>query len=563
MARALLRPRGDTGRPDAPPRSSRSPQKPRQPPIRGDIPSGYSESATRTPGRCTICQPTHRQPTRRAAPAATLAAALTTSAALAGPVIAPGWGTPIFEDNFDGRSINQGVWQVANWAGSNNNESQYYHPGQVSLQNSALVLRADRDPGWSFGREYNSGLVRTWQEWSHGRFEVRARVPNGQGFWPAIWLLPRGASWPAGGEIDIMEARGDLPYRISSAVHWGWDEANHQYVSQAYESGANFQQGFHDYAVEWEVGTVRFYVDGVLHYELFEPAIGIPSTPKSIVLNLAVGGDYSGYPDWTTPFPASFDIDYVRVWQRPEIIAPPTSRLADPGFEDIALTEWQTFGNTIDNVTSDWGTPRDGQRSLKVYGQFTGTENYAGAFQNIPINGNDRFTASAHALTRSEDSIAGTTNTARLKVEFYSEPGGEYGSPAFLGEIDTIIADATSPEDTWTPAEITGIAPTGTVEARVAIVLTQPASNPGGSVFVDSVTFDTTCAADLTTDGTSNGIPDGRVTLSDFSYYLRLWPLAHPVTDVTTDGTSNGIPDGQVTLSDFSLYLTLWSAGCP
>ena len=495
------------------------------------------------------------------------AIALIATTAHAGPVIAPGWGAPIFEDNFDGNTVNQGVWQIADWAGANNNESQYYHPNQVSQQNGSLVLRADRDPGWSFGREFNSGLVRSWQEWSHGRFEVRARVPNGQGFWPAIWLLPRGATWPAGGEIDIMEARGDLPYRISSAVHWGWDVNNHQYVSQAYESGANFQQGYHDYAVEWEVGTVRFYVDGVMHYQLFEPAIGIPSTPKSIVLNLAVGGDYSGYPDWTTPFPASFDIDYVRVWQRPEIIAPPTSRITDPGFEDSALTDWQTFGNTIDNVASDWGTPRDGQRSLKIYGQFDGAENYSGAFQNIAVNGPNggqvRFTASAHALTRSEDSIARTPNDVLLKVEFYSEAGAEYGSPAFISETEVTIADASSPEDTWTPSQLEGIAPRNAVEARVAVVFRQPASNPGGSIFVDSVTFETVCAADLTTDGTSNGTPDGAVTLSDFSYYLRLWPLGHPLTDITTDGTLNGIPDGQVTLSDFSLYLTLWSAGCP
>jgi beta-glucanase (GH16 family) len=294
-------------------------------------------------------------------------------------VIAPGWGYPVFQDTFDGGAIDQGVWQVANWPGENNNELQYYHPNQVSVSNGALQLRADRDWGWSFGREYNSGLVRTWQEWSQGRFEVRAKVPYGQGFWPAIWLLPRSAPWPSGGEIDIMEARGDLPYRISSALHWGWDVNSHQYVSQAYESGANFQDGYHIYAVEWEVGTVRFYVDGVEHYRLYEPAVGIPSTAKSIVLNLAVGGDYSGFPDWTTPFPSQFDIDYVRVWQRSAPTPPPSSLLRDPGFEDNggSMDEWSRFGNVIDNVFSDWGTPLDGERSLKLFGQFNGSENYS------------------------------------------------------------------------------------------------------------------------------------------------------------------------------------------
>ena len=78
--------------------------------------------------------------------AAAAAAASFPAPLLAGPVIAPGWGYPVFQDNFDGGSINQGVWQVANWVGANNNESQYYHPGQVSVSGGALHLRADRDP---------------------------------------------------------------------------------------------------------------------------------------------------------------------------------------------------------------------------------------------------------------------------------------------------------------------------------------------------------------------------------------------------------------------------------
>ena len=79
----------------------------------------------------------------------------------------------------------------------------------------------------------------------------------------------------------------------------------------------------------------------------------------------------------------------------------------------------------------------------------------------------------------------------------------------------------------------------------------------------DGTNFVGLCFADLTTDGSSNGIPDGSVTLSDFSFYLSLWSSSNPAADVTTDGTANGIPDGAVTLSDFSFYLGLWSAGCP
>ncbi|MEO0531535.1 MAG: glycoside hydrolase family 16 protein, partial [Planctomycetota bacterium] len=342
------------------------------------------------------------------------AAALLPVAVSAGPVIAPGWGTPVFEDNFDGTAIDQSVWQVTNNDNGVNNEEQYYHPDQVSVSNGSLKLTAERDNNWTYGRNYNSGHVRTWQEWSYGRFEARAKLPSGQGLWPAIWLLPRNAPWPAGGEIDIMEARGDRPYGMSSALHWGWDFNSRQYRSQWYESGSNFQQGYHDYAVEWEVGVVRFYVDGVNHMTLYEPDVGIPGTPKSLILNLAVGGDYPGPPNGGTPFPADFDIDYVRVWQRPEILPTPVSLINDAGFEqgDGALDDWQTFGDTIGNVSSEWGTPLDGQRSLKLYGQFANEENYSGVFQSLPISEGVLLSAEAQTLTRSEDSIAATGNEA-------------------------------------------------------------------------------------------------------------------------------------------------------
>lgn len=466
-------------------------------------------------------------------------------------VIQPGWGRPVFEENFDGFGIDQSRWEIGNWAASNNGELQYYHPDQASVQGGILRLEAERDPFWSHGREYNSGLLRTWQEWSYGRVEVRAKLPYGQGFWPAIWLLPRTAPWPAGGEIDIMEARGDRPWGVSSALHWGWDEPNHQHVANWYESGANFQQGFHTYAVEWDVGTVGFFVDGVEHFRLYEPAVGIPGTPKSIVLNLAVGGNFSGYPDGSTPFPSQFEIDYVRVWQRPEWMEPPTSLVRDPGFEedDGALIHWPAFGNSIGNVSSDWGTPRDGARSLKLYGQFNGQENYSGVLQNFAIEGGERFVAGAHALTRSEDSVSGSDNLARMKVEFYSEAGAEYGSVHFLGEAQAVIADGNSPEDTWTSSEISAIAPAEAVEARMVFVFTQSSANPGGSVFVDSATLRTVAVCDF-------AAPYGVLDAADLQSFLTSLSAGNLETDLAA-------PLGKLDYFDVAEYLRRFEIGCP
>ena len=469
-------------------------------------------------------------------------------------MIVPGWGAPIWEDTFDGGQLDFGRWDVGNWPGSNNNELQFYHPDQVSVGNSILSLRADRDPTWQLGREFRSGQVRTKQEWSYGRVEVRAKLPFGQGFWPAIWLLPRTAPWPAGGELDIMEARGDLPWRISSAVHWGWDEPNHQYVWSTYESGANFQAGFHTYAMEWDIGTVAFFVDGVEHWRVYEPAVGIPGTPKSIVLNLAVGGDYPGPPAWNTPFPSNFEIDYVRVWQRPEIIAPPASLVRDPGFEDNdgAMADWSRFGNSIDNVVSDWGTPLDGVRSLKLYGQFNGEENYSGVSQNFEVRAGETLTVGAHALTRSEDSIRGTPNQVRMKIEFYSEAGAAYDSAAFLGESETVIAQTGMPQDTWAFSELSAVAPDGAVEARIAFVFVQTAANAPGSVFVDSVTLSSAeppCPADLVA-------PFGVLDLDDVDRFILAFLIGDPSADLAT-------PFGVTDLDDIDAFISSFLAGCP
>ncbi|MEN1678800.1 MAG: family 16 glycosylhydrolase [Planctomycetota bacterium] len=454
-----------------------------------------------------------------------------------GPVIVPGWGAPVFRDEFDGSSINTGVWEVGNWPNAANNEEQYYHPDQVLVYDGGLHLWAERDDNWTYGRNYNSGLVRTWQGWRYGRFEARAKIPWGQGFWPAIWMLPRGPAWPVGGEIDIMENVGNNTRFVKGSYHYNWEPGWPITSNADYITGEDFAAGYHDYAVEWEADQMRFYVDGNLYHVIDNPIQPDPA-PMSITLNLAVGGDWPGSPSWSTPFPSSFDIDYVRVWQRPELTAPPTSLIVDPGFEaaDGGMEDWGRFGNSIDNVTSDYGTPRDGERSLKLYGQFNDEDNISGAYQSLAVSPGAGIVAGAHALIRSDDSILGTENEALMKLEFYSEAGAARESEAFLSESIVSLSDGIVDEDSWTYFQIEDTAPYGTVEARIAFVFLQPETSDSGSVFIDSVTFEATLEGDFNLDGV--------VDVADYTVWRdTVGTQVEPGTGA--DANENGIVDLQ------------------
>ena len=177
----------------------------------------------------------------------------------------------------------------------------------------------------------------------YGRFEIRAKLPVGQGLWPAIWMLPNDnpyGGWASSGEIDIMEARGQEPRKVLGTLHFG-----SAWPANA-ESGAVFDFGagqsiaeFHTYALEWEPGEMRWYVDGTLYStkrswwssSKRNPQGGLrPSSEAELnpwpapfdksfhlLLNLAVGGRFLGPPNATTPFPARIEADYVRVYERP------------------------------------------------------------------------------------------------------------------------------------------------------------------------------------------------------------------------------------------------------
>lgn len=231
----------------------------------------------------------------------------------------PGW-TLTWHDEFDGSTIDTSKWEVLTRRQNHNEEKQYYLAAQASLTEGMLRLTSTNQP--FEGLLYRSARLEGRYEQTYGRFEIRARIPTTQGIWPAIWLLPRTARWPFGGEIDIMEHKGSEPNVVSSAYHFADESGKHKYVTERYQAVDQNQQpiqwpdGFHIYAAEWEPGEIRFYVDGVEHFRTTSSEVPVSSTPMHVVLNTAVGGNFDGDPDANTVFPQLHLIDYVRVYKR-------------------------------------------------------------------------------------------------------------------------------------------------------------------------------------------------------------------------------------------------------
>lgn len=217
--------------------------------------------------------------------------------------------------------------------GWGNRERQYYtdRPDNLALDGQGhltIVAREVDDPSLRcyYGPcRYTSARVTTRGkvEVRFGRIEARIRLPGGQGIWPAFWMLGTlfdRIGWPGCGEIDIVELVGREPGTVHGTVH-GPGYAGERGIGGSYTlpGGRRFDEGFHVFAIEWEPGAIRWYVDGVPYHAVRREDIppGTPwvfDAPFFLTLNVAVGGNWPGYPDETTQFPQTMWVDYVRVF---------------------------------------------------------------------------------------------------------------------------------------------------------------------------------------------------------------------------------------------------------
>lgn len=229
-----------------------------------------------------------------------------------------------------GAPPNSGKWRYdIGGHGWGNNERQYY---TNSTRNSAhdgngnLVITARREGGYNchYGPcEYTSARLLTAGTYAkrYGRFEARLKLPRTQGLWPAFWMLgDGGAQWPNNGEIDIMENIGREPSNSYGTLHGPGYSAG-EAVSSRYTlpNGQQFADAFHTFTMDWEPNVVTWYVDGQQFARKTSADLGgdpwVFNHPFFMIMNVAVGGHWPGYPDGSTVMPQTMSIDYVRVYE--------------------------------------------------------------------------------------------------------------------------------------------------------------------------------------------------------------------------------------------------------
>ncbi|MFK4090001.1 family 16 glycosylhydrolase [Kribbella sp. NPDC020789] len=238
----------------------------------------------------------------------------------------------IWEDNFDGpagQAPDSSKWRYdIGGSGWGNDERQYY---TNSTRNSAkdgngnLVITARQENGGfqcHYGPcQYTSARLLTAQTFTqtYGRFEARIKIPGTQGVWPAFWMLgAQGGGWPNNGEIDIMENIGREPNTVHGTIH-GPGYSGAEGIGAAYNSpnGQPFRNDFHTYRVDWAPNSITWFVDGVQYQRRTPADLGgdqwVFDHPFFLIMNVAVGGYWPGYPDGSTVMPQQMVVDYVRV----------------------------------------------------------------------------------------------------------------------------------------------------------------------------------------------------------------------------------------------------------
>jgi len=243
------------------------------------------------------------------------------------PLHYDGWEL-VWHDEFDDNTVNSENWVFEtgdgcpNLCGWGNNELQYYRQQNAWVEDGILTIEAREEVAGN--RQYTSARMKTQgkQSFQYGRIDIRALLPEGQGIWPALWMLGNditSVGWPKCGEIDIMEMIGGngRENTVHGTLHW--DLNGHVYAGGSYTlPSGTFGNEYHVFTILWDEEMIRWFVNDNPFYQ-------IDITPDHMtefhqefffIFNVAVGGNWPGNPNETTVFPQQMRVDYVRVFQK-------------------------------------------------------------------------------------------------------------------------------------------------------------------------------------------------------------------------------------------------------
>lgn len=270
----------------------------------------------------------------------------------------------VWSDEFDGTSLNSANWTPETGGGGwGNNEQQTYTSDSANLRvdSGNLVLQASKT-----GTSWTSARIKSQDKRSfqYGKIEFRAKLPTGVGPWPAAWLLGNNissAGWPACGEIDVMEWRGGFngtangdANTVGHALHSSLRNGSSPVEPPSRSAVVNPSSAFHTYAVVWTANNLVFSVDGVDKATLTPPTADAAAFQKEffLILNLAMGGNYVGNAISPSVTSATYEVDYVRVYQAASATVTAPAAPATPTFSSVTSTGFTVNWGAVSGATS-------------------------------------------------------------------------------------------------------------------------------------------------------------------------------------------------------------------
>lgn len=305
----------------------------------------------------------------------------------------------VWSDDFNGTKLDAKSWNYEfHEPGWVNNELQSYDDSAENtyVKDGYLVIQPLKKVNDDGTVSYTSGRVNTQGKhiFTYGRFEARLKVPKGQGYLPAFWMMPDDESfygqWPKCGEIDIMEVLGHQTDTLYGTLHFG--EPHSQDQGTYTLSSGNFADEFHVFALEWEPGEMRLYCDGIKYKTINDwytkkPGFGEVTFPAPfdqpfyMIFNVAVGGNWPGYPDDTTTFDedAQMVVDYVKVYQKKyyndNVKKPSKAVVVDSGDANLIKEDAEKW--TFLNAQGGDGSIDVKDGTLNIYSVSDGPVEYA------------------------------------------------------------------------------------------------------------------------------------------------------------------------------------------